>query len=72
MMAMSCQTATIDQPVSALRIEESVRPALDPRTWRLLGGPILPLMLSLASPNIPIMIAEPAAGLTELWLRRTG
>jgi hypothetical protein len=38
MMATSRQTATIHQRVSALRIEDRVKPVLDPRTRRRRGA----------------------------------
>lgn len=39
--------------------------ALDPRTRRLLEGPIAPTLLRLAWPNLLMMIAQAAAGLIE-------
>jgi Na+-driven multidrug efflux pump len=40
---------------------------MDARTRRLLEGAILPLLLRLAWPNILVMVAHSATGLTELW-----
>ncbi|TCQ99057.1 MATE family efflux transporter [Neorhizobium sp. JUb45] len=39
----------------------------DERTRRLLEAPIVPLLLSLAWPNVVIMVAQAAVGLIETW-----
>jgi putative MATE family efflux protein len=43
------------------------RPALDPRTKRLLEGPIAATLLRLAWPNIAVMLAQASTGLIETW-----
>lgn len=43
------------------------RPALDPRTRRLLEGPIAATLLRLAWPNIAVMLAQASTGLIETW-----
>ncbi|MGO4560140.1 MATE family efflux transporter [Mesorhizobium sp. 2RAF21] len=40
---------------------------LDARTARLLEAPVLPLLLSMAWPNVLIMIAQASTGLIETW-----
>lgn len=50
-------TATID--------ETHARP--DARTQRLLAAPILPLLLTMAWPNVLIMVGQSATGLIETW-----
>ena len=42
-------------------------PALDPRTRRLLEGPIAPTLLRLAFPNVLVMLAQAAVGLIETY-----
>lgn len=55
-------------PVPAVAVPaEASRPALDPRTRRLLEAPIAPLLLRLAWPNIAVMLAMAATGLIETW-----
>ena len=41
--------------------------AHDPRTRRLLAGPIVPTLLLLASPNVLVMLAQAATGLIETY-----
>ncbi|HSV61329.1 MAG TPA: MATE family efflux transporter [Variovorax sp.] len=41
--------------------------ALDPRTRRLLEGPIAPTLLRLAFPNVLVMLAQAAVGLIETY-----
>jgi putative MATE family efflux protein len=41
--------------------------AMDPRTRLLLHGPILPTLLSMAWPNILVMLAQASTGLIETW-----
>jgi putative MATE family efflux protein len=46
------------------------RPAavgLSPRTQRLLHGPIIPTLLSMAWPNVVVMLAQASTGLIETW-----
>ena len=45
----------------------SPSPAMSPRTRRLLHGPILPTLLSMAWPNILVMLAQASTGLIETW-----
>jgi len=40
---------------------------MNPRTRRLLHGPILPTLLSMAWPNILVMLAQASTGLIETW-----
>ncbi|MEL0167259.1 MAG: MATE family efflux transporter [Pseudomonadaceae bacterium] len=41
--------------------------ALDARTTRLLQAPVLPLLLTLAWPNVLIMCAQASTGMIETW-----
>jgi len=43
------------------------RPALDPRTRRLLEAPVAPLILRLAWPNMLIMLVQAATALIDTW-----
>lgn len=40
---------------------------MDPRTHRLLRGPILPTLLVMAWPNVLVMLAQASVGLIETW-----
>jgi putative MATE family efflux protein len=51
---------------AAVQVEPS--PAImSPRTQRLLTGPIVPTLLSLAWPNVLVMLAQASTGLIETW-----
>ncbi len=41
--------------------------AINPRTQRLLAGAIVPTLLSMAWPNILVMVAQASTGLIETW-----
>lgn len=41
--------------------------AMNPRTSRLLQGPIVPIMLRMAWPNVLVMLAQASTGLIETW-----
>ena len=43
------------------------RAGMNPRTRRLLHGPILPTLLDMAWPNILVMLAQASTGLIETW-----
>jgi putative MATE family efflux protein len=43
------------------------RPALDPRTQRLLEAPIIPTLLRLGAPNVLVMLAQASIGLIETY-----
>ena len=59
--------------MSAVIAVGSVTPAspaastMNPRTYRLLHGPIVPTLLRLAWPNILVMTAQASTGLIETW-----
>jgi len=40
---------------------------INPRTWRLLHGRIIPTLLLLAWPNVLVMMAQASTGLIETW-----
>ncbi|HWD60640.1 MAG TPA: MATE family efflux transporter [Stellaceae bacterium] len=66
-----------DEVVEALAVEpepeEPARPALDPRTSRLLEAPIAATLLRLAWPNVAVMLAQASTGLIETyWVSRLG
>jgi putative MATE family efflux protein len=46
---------------------EAAHDELSPRTRVLLHGPILPTLLSMAWPNILVMLAQASTGLIETW-----
>ena len=43
------------------------KPAMHPRTRALLEGPILPVLLRLAAPNVLVMLVQAAIGLVETY-----
>jgi len=45
----------------------SLRPALDPRTRRLLEAPIAPTLIQLAAPNMLVMVVQASLGLIETY-----
>jgi putative MATE family efflux protein len=47
--------------------EESSPVEHSPRTQRLLEGPITPMLLRMAWPNVFVMVAQAATGLIETW-----
>jgi putative MATE family efflux protein len=51
---------------SAVKIE-APRTDVSARTRRLLTGPIVPTLLSLAWPNVLVMLAQASTGLIETW-----
>jgi putative MATE family efflux protein len=60
---------------SAVAPEATTAPAadLDPRTRALLRAPIVPLLLTLAWPNVVVMLAQASTGLIEtFWVSRLG
>ena len=42
-----------------------IRPALDPRTRRLIDAPIAPTLLRLAAPNMLVMVVQASLGVIE-------
>ena len=44
-----------------------VAPIMNPRTIRLLQGRIVPTLLSMAWPNVVLMLAQASTGLIETW-----
>jgi MATE family, multidrug efflux pump len=56
-------SALTARPVAAIVL----RPAMDPRTRRLLEAPIATTLLRLAWPNIVVMLAQASTGLIETW-----
>src|SRR4051795_8896231 len=55
------------RPMSIAIAATGPRPVHNPRTWRLLHGPIVPTLLRLAWPNILVMLAQASTGLIETW-----
>jgi len=48
-------------------------PRQAPQTWTLLNGPIVPVLLRLAAPNVLLVLVQTSAGLVEmLWVARLG
>ncbi len=61
-------SVAIAAPGSPLPVAAGGRPAaMNPRTRRLLHGPILPTLLRMAWPNILVMLAQASTGLIETW-----
>ncbi len=54
-------------PVPHAGTTTPLSPAMNPRTSRLLEGPIVPVMLRMAWPNILVMLAQASTGLIETW-----
>jgi putative MATE family efflux protein len=46
---------------------EAAPQPMSPRTSRLLQGPIIPIMLAMAWPNVLVMLAQASTGLIETW-----
>ncbi|MDR3464483.1 MAG: MATE family efflux transporter [Xanthobacteraceae bacterium] len=46
---------------------DTMTPAMNPRTLRLLQGAIVPTLLQMAWPNILVMLAQASTGLIETW-----
>lgn len=57
----------VPPPAVAVAASGTVDPAMSPRTRRLLQGAILPTLLSMAWPNILVMLAQASTGLIETW-----
>ena len=45
----------------------SATATMNPRTMRLLQGQMVPTLLSMAWPNVLVMLAQAATGLIETW-----
>src|SRR5450631_1441997 len=59
---MNAVTTAIGSPVAT-----AASPAMSARTSRLLQGPIVPIMLAMAWPNVLVMLAQASTGLIETW-----
>jgi putative MATE family efflux protein len=66
-MSIAATTEGLDLAVGKTEPAKAVSRELDPRTRRLLGAPIVPMLLRLAWPNMLVMLAQTAAGLIETW-----
>jgi putative MATE family efflux protein len=55
------------EPAVAPKAIEPQRPALDPRTRRLLEAPIASTLIQLAAPNMLVMVAQASLGLIETY-----
>ena len=53
--------------MSATALPLGGEPAMNPRTVRLLRGPIVPTLLAMAWPNVVVMLAQASTGLIETW-----
>src|SRR5215467_13007124 len=60
-------TRDIGEAIAAAPSVVPTRAALDPRTRRLLDGPIAATLLRLAWPNVVVMLAQASTGLIETW-----
>jgi len=59
--------ATADAAVATLPAAPLARPALDPRTRRLLEAPIAATLVRLALPNMLVMVVQASLGLIETY-----
>ena len=59
--------AVTTAPSPAVTSAISAPAAMNVRTSRLLEGRIVPVMLSMAFPNVLVMLAQAATGLIETW-----
>src|SRR5271156_5888676 len=60
--------AAIEDPVEAPPPEPAPpKPALDPRTIRLIEGPIFATLIRLAAPNMLVMVVQASLGLVETY-----
>ena len=50
-----------------ISVPEIDRPTMNPRTRRLLQGPLLSTLLSMALPNMLVMVMQASTGLIETW-----
>jgi hypothetical protein len=54
-------------PSPAKPAAQSETPRYDPRTRALIEGPIVPILLRLAAPNVLVMLAQASVGLVETY-----
>jgi putative MATE family efflux protein len=52
---------------TAISLTPTPAPVISARTSRLLRGPIVPIMLAMAWPNVLVMLAQASTGLIETW-----
>ena len=57
----------MNAPATNLAPRAPAASGMNPRTWRLLHGPIVPTLLLLAWPNVLVMTAQASTGLIETW-----
>lgn len=57
----------VTQAASTVAASRRIDDHIDDRTRRLLDAPVLPLLLSMAWPNVLIMVAQASTGLIETW-----
>lgn len=58
---------TVSSDLTAKLPVSAASPAMSPRTRKLLQGAIVPTLLSMAWPNILVMMAQASTGLIETW-----
>jgi putative MATE family efflux protein len=54
-------------PAQPAPLQDTASDGMNPRTRRLLQGPIIPTLLLLAWPNVLVMMAQASTGLIETW-----
>ena len=64
-MSIAVAAPAVALPDTSLVADD--RATMNPRTRRLLHGPLLPTLLSMAWPNILVMLAQASTGLIETW-----
>jgi putative MATE family efflux protein len=63
-MNVTLSSASVGESLASSPAEPTT---MNPRTYRLLHGAILPTLLSMAWPNILVMLAQASTGLIETW-----
>ena len=64
---MSAVTPIVAAHPGAISLTPAGSPIMSARTSRLLQGPIVPIMLAMAWPNVLVMLAQASTGLIETW-----
>src|SRR3954471_7075323 len=66
-------SSPLEATVAAGALPSAQPPAANPRTTRLLEGPIVPTLLNLAAPNLVLMLVQSSLGLIEAyWVGKLG
>ncbi|HWB48044.1 MAG TPA: MATE family efflux transporter [Stellaceae bacterium] len=71
-MPLGAANQAVAEDIAAVPVPEptsaaAVRPALDPRTRRLVEAPIAPTLIRLAAPNVLVMAVQASLGIVETY-----